>query len=65
MNKSADDQSSSAKVATWCGRPVTDLGRQELLDCIEFLGEEVEKLRRENYVLLKTANPFFLLRGRK
>lgn len=65
MNKSTDDQSSSAKVATWYGRPVTDLGRQELLDCIEFLGEEIEKLRHENHVLLKTANPFLLLRDRK
>lgn len=62
MNKSTDDQSSSTKVATWYGRPVTNLGRQELLDCIEYLGQENTRLRQEN-ALLTRENISLLVSG--
>jgi hypothetical protein len=53
MNESTNDQSLSAKVSTWHGRPVTDLGHQELLDCIEYLGQENTQLRQKNALLTR------------
>jgi hypothetical protein len=61
MSESVNDQLPSLKVSTWYGRPLTDLNREELLDCVEYLGEENEKLRRENFALHKIVNPLDLL----
>lgn len=62
MNESTNDQLLSVKVSTWRGRPVAGLGRQELLDCIEYLGRENTRLRQENLALFKAAKPLDLLR---
>lgn len=32
-------------VSMWCGRPVTELSREELLEVVEYLGREICHLR--------------------
>ena len=36
---------SGIKVSTWCGRPITELNKEELIFVIEWLGKERERIR--------------------
>lgn len=36
------------EVATWFGRPISELSRDELVDCINHLANDVERIRTEN-----------------
>jgi hypothetical protein len=36
--------SNTSQVSTWCGRPVTELSREELLEVIEYCGTEIQRL---------------------
>lgn len=43
-------------VTTWKGKPVDELTREELIEAINYCGEEMERLRRENMRLAKAMD---------
>ena len=54
----------TSTIATWCGRPVETLTRDELLRCVADCGREIQQLRHERTRLFKAADPInYLLAG--
>ena len=49
--------SNTSQVSTWCGRPVTELSREELLEVIEYCGAEIQKLTTDRNRWMQSGDP--------
>jgi hypothetical protein len=44
-------------MSTWCGRPVTELSREELLEVIEYCGAEIQNLTADRNRWMQSGDP--------
>jgi hypothetical protein len=44
-------------MSTWCGRPVHDLSREELLLVVEYCGAEIQKLTTDRNRWMQSGDP--------
>jgi hypothetical protein len=59
-----DTQPNTIQVATWFGRPIQDLSREELLKVVEHCGEEIQKLTSDRNRWRQSGDPVkYLMAG--
>lgn len=44
-------------ITLWRGKPITELSKEELLEVVEYCGEEIARLTRERDGWHRAANP--------
>jgi hypothetical protein len=47
----------TAQTSTWCGRPVHELSREELLQVVEYCGTEIQKLTIDRNRWMQSGDP--------
>jgi hypothetical protein len=55
---------STTQMSTWCGRPIHDLSREELLQVVEYCGTELQKLTTDRNRWMQSGDPVkYLMAG--
>ncbi len=52
-------------IITWCGRPITGMNKEELIEVIEYLNSEIQKIQEENERWERTGDPYKYLMDNK
>ena len=47
----------TTQMSTWCGRPVNELSREELLQVVEYCGAEIQKLTTDRNRWMQSGDP--------
>jgi len=47
----------TTQMSTWCGRPVHELSREELLQVVEYCGAEIQKLTTDRNRWMQSGDP--------
>jgi len=47
----------TTQMSTWCGRPVHELSREELLQVVDYCGAEIQKLTTDRNRWMQSGDP--------
>jgi hypothetical protein len=51
------NNTNTTQMSTWCGRPVNELSREELLQVVEYCGAEIQKLTTDRNRWMQSGDP--------
>jgi hypothetical protein len=51
------NNTNTTQMSTWCGRPVHELSREELLQVVEYCGAEIQKLTTDRNRWMQSGDP--------